>query len=206
MTQLSWWLLELSGDTQYAGVSLDQSGLGSSHATITHNWCHNRHNHGCRRWKWPPSAPHKALCPTLMRQMDGWHPPKLANWILGGGWGCDGPQSASLFRWWCITTTLELFWGPCTPSTPPKIIFICSGGCWPSIQCGGVERKASCGALGGHFCWQWPWLVMIVLVVVGRWRLTSDWPTVEIVKIVYRSNFFKFQCRLSIFLTSDPTS
>ncbi len=39
-------------------------------------------------------------------------------------------------------------------------------------------RKASCGALGGHFRWRQPWLAMVVLVVVGHWRLMSDQPTV----------------------------
>ena len=33
---------------------------------------------------------------------------------------------------------------------------------------------ASCGALGGHFCWQRPWLAMVVLVDVGHWRRTLD--------------------------------
>jgi hypothetical protein len=37
--------------------------------------------------------------------------------------------------------------------------------------------------LGGHsHRWQ-PWLAMVVLVDVGRWRLTSDQPTVGIVKL-----------------------
>ncbi len=40
-------------------------------------------------------------------------------------------------------------WGPYTPSTPPKNISASLGGCHPSIQCIGVEHKASCGALGG---------------------------------------------------------
>jgi hypothetical protein len=31
---------------------------------------------------------------------------------------------------------------------------------------------------------------MVVLVNVGCWRLTSDLPTVGIVKIVYGSNYF----------------
>jgi hypothetical protein len=43
---------------------------------------------------------------------------------------------------------------------------------------------------GGHFRWRRPWSAMDVLVNVGRWRLTSDRPTVGIVTIVYGSNFF----------------
>ena len=81
-------------------------------------------------------------------------------------------------------------WGPYTPSTAPKIIPFCSGGCPSSIWCIGMERKASCGTLGGHFCWRRPWLAMVVLVDVGCWRLTSDQPTVGIVTIVYGNNFF----------------
>jgi hypothetical protein len=44
---------------------------------------------------------------------------------------------------------------------------------------------------------------MSVLVDVGCWRLTSDRPTVGMVEIVYRSNFFLFLRRSHIFLTSD---
>jgi hypothetical protein len=53
-----------------------------------------------------------------------------------------------------------------------------------------VERKASCGALGGHFCQRRPRSAMVVLVDVGRWRLTSDQWTVGIVEIDYGSIFF----------------
>ncbi len=48
-----------------------------------------------------------------------------------------------------------------------------SAGCCPSIRHVGVEHKDSCGALGSHFCWWQPWSAMVVLVVVGCWRLTS---------------------------------
>ncbi len=61
---------------------------------------------------------------------------------------------------------------------PPK-------NCRPSIQRVGMVSKASCGVLGGHFCWRPPLLAMVVLVVVGHWRPTSDLLTVGIVAIVY---------------------
>ncbi len=77
----------------------------------------------------------------------------------------------------------------------PKIVSACSGGFCPSIWCIGVERKASCGALRGHFCRRRLWLAMVVLVDVGRWRRTSDRPTTEIVEIVY--NFFYLFLRRS---------
>ncbi len=85
---------------------------------------------------------------------------------------------------------IGVFWGPYTPSTAPKIIPACLGGCRPSIWHVSMEHKASCGVLGVHFRWRRPWLAMVVLVNVGRWRLTSDRPTVGIVKIVYGSIFF----------------
>jgi hypothetical protein len=72
----------------------------------------------------------------------------------------------------------------------PKIISACLGVCHPSIQCVSAERKASCRALGGHLCRQRPWLAMVVLVIVGHWRLMSDQPIVGIVKIVCGSIFF----------------
>ncbi len=66
----------------------------------------------------------------------------------------------------------------------PKNIPVCSGGCRPSIRRVGMERKVSCGVLGGHFCRQRPWSAMVVLVDVGRRKLMSDQPIVGIVKIV----------------------
>jgi hypothetical protein len=68
-----------------------------------------------------------------------------------------------------------------------------------------AERKASCGALGGHFHRRRSWSAMVVLVDVGRWRLTSDQPNVGIVKIVYGS-IFSFLRRSHTFLTSDPSA
>ncbi len=73
-----------------------------------------------------------------------------------------------------------------------------------SIQRAGAERKASCGALGGHFRWRRSWLAMVVRVDVGRWRLTSDRPTVGIVKIVYRTFFNSYLCPIhSLHLTKQ---
>ncbi len=75
-----------------------------SSLSTKHNWRHNRHNHGRSRGKWPPSAPHKALRFTPTLRMDGWQPPELADVFWGGVEGVHGPQSAPLFRWWCIAT------------------------------------------------------------------------------------------------------
>jgi hypothetical protein len=49
-----------------------------------HNWHHNRHNHCRRRRKWPPSAPHEALCSTPTLQMKCLQPSELAGVIFGG--------------------------------------------------------------------------------------------------------------------------
>jgi hypothetical protein len=51
-------------------------------------------------------------------------------------------------------------------------------------------RKALCEALGGHFCRRWPWLAMVVLVVVSPLEATSDQPTVGILKSVYGCKYF----------------
>jgi hypothetical protein len=47
---------------------------------------------------------------------------------------------------------------------------------------------------------------MVVLVVAGRWKLTSDQLTLGIVEIVYGSNLFLFSCRTHTFLTTDPAA
>ncbi len=82
-----------------------------SSLSTKHNWHHNRHNHGCRQPKCPPSAPHEALLSTPTLQMDGWQPSKLADVFWGVVEGVFGPQSAPLFRQWCNATTLECFEG-----------------------------------------------------------------------------------------------
>ncbi len=49
-----------------------------------HNWRHNHRNHGRRRRKCPPSAPHEALSSTPTLPMNRLQPPKLADIIFGG--------------------------------------------------------------------------------------------------------------------------
>ncbi len=68
-------------------------------------------NHGCRRQKWPPSAPQEALRSTPTHQMDCRQPPNQADIILGGVEGMYGLQN-TLMLWHCIITiTLECFEG-----------------------------------------------------------------------------------------------
>jgi hypothetical protein len=136
-----------------------------------------------------PLAPH--MRPCAPRQCFKWmdnNPPSLQMYFLGGFRVCmalkallcsgndESPQHWSVLG------------GIYTLNSPKKYI-ACSGGCHPSIWRVGVECKASCGALGGHFCRRRPWSAMVVLVNVGRWRLTSGQSTVGIVKIVYWSIF-----------------
>ncbi len=137
-------------------------------------------------------APHiRPWAPRRRIKWMGDNPPSLRMYFGGGmrvymalkALLCSGDDE--LPQHWSV-------WGPYTPATAPKILSICSGGCRPSIRSIGLECKASCGALEGHFHWRRPWSAMVVLVVVGLWRLTSVLPTVGIVKIVYRNIFFHF--------------
>ncbi len=129
-----------------------------------HNWRHNRHHHGRRWWKCPPSTPHEVLrsAPTLW--MDGRWSSELADVFFGGVEGVYGPQSASgddaLPQNWSVLRAMH------TP-TAPQIISACSGGYRPSIRRVGAEQKITCGALGGHFRRWWPWSAMVVMVVGG---------------------------------------
>ncbi len=137
-----------------------------------------------------PLAPQMRPCaPCWCIKWMGDNPPNLRMYF-GGGWGCVWPSKLSFVPTMMHCHNIGVFWGPCSPSTAPKIISTCLESCQPSIQCIGLERKASCGALGGHFCRRWKWSAMVVLVMVGRWRLTSVLPTVGIVKIVYGRIFF----------------
>ncbi len=126
-------------------------------------------------------APH--MRPCALHQRFKWmvdNPPSL--WMyFGGGLRVCMALKALLCPGVINCHNIGVFWGPYTPSTTPNFISTCLGGCHPSIWCIGTERKALCGALGGLFRWQRPWLAMVVLVNAGRWRLTSDQPIVGIV-------------------------
>ncbi len=58
-----------------------------SSLSTKHNWRHKRHNHFRRRQKWPPSAPHEALCSAPMLLMDGQRPPEIVDVVF---WGVEG--------------------------------------------------------------------------------------------------------------------
>ncbi len=137
-----------------------------------------------------PIAPH--MRPSApRRRFHGWvTTPQACGCIFWGGWGCLWPSKCSFVPAMMHHHNIGVFWGPYTPSTVAKNTSACSGGCHPSIRCVCVELKASCGALGGHFRRRRPWSAVVVLVNVGRWRLTTDRPTVGIEEIVYGSNFF----------------
>ncbi len=145
---------------------------------------------------WPPPASMAPQCPTwglaLHADMSNeWvTTPWASRYNFGGGWGCVWPSKHSFVLAMMHHHNIRVFWGSYTPSTPPKIMPTCLGSCCPSI-CWHikVEGKASCGVLGGHFCQQHPWSAMVVLVIVGCWRLTLDQPTVGILTVIYRSIF-----------------
>ncbi len=106
----------------------------------------------------PSSAPHEALGSMPTHQMDRRQLPEQAGIILGAVEGVYGPQNTPML-WQCIITrTKQCFEGHTNPQSPPKLPLLAWGGCHPSIQSIGAEHKASCGALGGHLCWQRPWL------------------------------------------------
>ncbi len=154
----------------------------------THNWHHNRHNHG-RRWqKCPPSAPHDPLRSTPMPRMDGRQPLEQAGIIFWVVEGVYGTQSTPLFCQCTLLQHCSVLKAIHTLNIPPKYIRLL-GGLFSCVWCVGARPTASCGALKGHFHRQRPWLAMVVL---GRWRPTSDLSTVGIVKIVYGSNFYSY--------------
>jgi hypothetical protein len=131
-----------------------------------------------------PLVPHMRPCaPCRHIEWMGNNPPSLRMYFLGELRVCmalkellcsgndASPQHRSVLR------ALH------TLNSPQNYICLL-GGFWPSISRIGLEHKASCGALGGHFGRRRPWSAMVVLVNVGHWRLTSDRPTVWIVLIV----------------------
>ncbi len=89
-------------------------------------------------------------------------------------WIGDTPPSKRMYFWGLLTVCMALktlqccgnssspeqgaLWGLYTPSTPPKITSASLRGCKLFIQIVSMERKASRGALGGHFRRQRPWL------------------------------------------------
>ncbi len=160
---------ELFSDTQHAMVQPNKSGSCSGTLQNTHN---HRHNHGQRRRKWPPNAPNEASSPATTHFTDGGQPPKQAVIIFGGVRGCMAIKALHFSgndtspQHWSVLRAIY-------PLTPPKIITTCLGGVPPSSDDGGAGRKASCGAQGGHFCRRRPWSVVVEMVIVGHWLVTS---------------------------------
>ncbi len=131
-------------------------------------------DHGCRQRKWPPSAPHEALRPAPTHWMDGQHPPEHPNIILGGVEGVYGPQNTLMVWQYALLEQRNALRAIHTLNNP-KIIPSCLGGYHPSIQCVDAVRKASCRALGGHFCWQRPWLWRLWCQLCFVLRLLNKW-------------------------------
>jgi hypothetical protein len=84
--------------------------------------------------------------------LNGWAiTPQVSRYNSWWCWGCVWPSRHFDVMAMMHRHNIEVFWGPYTSSTPPKIIPACSGGCCPSIWCIGPGCKASCGAPGCHF-------------------------------------------------------
>ncbi len=116
----------------------------------------------------PLAAHMRPLRSAPTHLMAGWQPPQLADITFGGVKGVYGPQSTPLFWQLCITITSECFVGHIHPQHPPKLHPLAWGVVVHPLDASAQSARASCEVLGGHFCWLWPWLAMVVLVVVGR--------------------------------------
>jgi hypothetical protein len=83
-------------------------------------------NHGRRRQKWPPSAPHEALHPVPMQQMDGRQPPEQVDIIFVVLRVCMALKilqyCGDVHRW-----NKGVLQGPYSPSTTPKNIRLLGG-------------------------------------------------------------------------------
>jgi hypothetical protein len=151
---------------------IGKSGMCSGMLQNTHN---HHHNYGQRQRKWPPNAPNEASSPATTRCMDGRQPPKQAVIIFGGVRGvwpsikvllCSGNDA--LLQHWSVLRAMH-------PLNLRKIITACLGGLPPSRDDDGAGHTALCGVQGGHFRRRRPWLVMVEMVIVGRWRLVMSY-------------------------------
>jgi hypothetical protein len=96
-------------------------------------------DHGRCRKKWPPSATHEALRPTLMHQMDGKQPPEQADITFGGVEGVYGPQNPPklyLLPREVVTHPFDAL----ARSARPHV------GHWGAISAGGGHGCGSCDA------------------------------------------------------------
>ncbi len=115
-------------------------------------------DHGRRRHKWPPSAPHEALRSALKRRMDRGQPPKQADIILGLLRVCHSNVVAIHHCW-----NKGTLWGPYTPSITQKLYPLARGvvshpfdasawsarphvGRWGAISAGGSHGCGGCDA------------------------------------------------------------
>ncbi len=152
-----------------------------------------------------PLASHMRPCaPRRHIKWMGNNPPSLRIIFWGGIEDVYGPQSASLFRWWCIPTTLECLRAIHTLNSPKKYIRLLGG-------LSTVHLTHWIGAQGLMWGTRGPFppaAAMVCYGCVGRcWSLEAD------VRSTYCRNsnnylrtYFLFLCRSHTFLTSDPAS
>jgi hypothetical protein len=98
-----------------------------------------------------------------------------------GRWGWLWPSKHANFVVMNHCRNKGVLWEPYTPSTPPKIISVYFGGYDPFIWHVGVEHKASCRALGGHFHRWRPrlWQLWRQLCVVVAWPEPKPFGQIE---------------------------
>ncbi len=137
-----------------------------------------------------PLAPHRRPCALCWHiKWMGNNPPSL--WMyLGGGLRvcmafkallCSGNDASP--QHWSFLRAINTLKGPNNYMSLLEKLWIIHFMHW--IRAQGI-------IWGGHFHWRRPWSAMVVLVKVGHCRLTSDWPTVGIITIVYGSNFYSY--------------
>ncbi len=116
--------------------------------------------------------------------MDRQQPPEQVDIFLGCVWPSKHSNVVAIHH----CQNKGALWGPYTPSTPPKITSANWGGCNLFIQSIVMECKASCGALGGHFCQRRPclWRLWRQLCFVIRLLKLS----IKTLKLVVCNHFF----------------
>ncbi len=140
-------------------------------------------------------------CPTWglalqSNALNGWlATPQASGYNLGGCWGCVWPSKHSNVVAIYHRRNKGALWGTYTPSIPSKIhlqaMRVVTHLFRQSIWCVGAERKASCGALGGHFRWRRPWFwhlwrpLCFVLRLLKYWKMQKTLKFVVFYRIIF---------------------
>ncbi len=173
MSWLSWWCLELSGNTQYAGVPWVQSGLASDYQQPHTTGITTATTMAAIGGNGPLALHLRSCTPRWCIEWMGNNPKSKWIYLLGVLRMCIALKvlvcsgNDALQQHWSVLRAIHIL-------NTPKNKINCSWGCHLSIQHVRAERKALCGALGGHFCRRQPWSAMVVLVVGCCWPLDAN--------------------------------